>query len=214
METESAIGKGYGPIEVLIDFKEEKGDMGKEKRRLEDFPIVKYAPGEKILNAQRQHSITFILPFIYQAISAIFVLLLVFFFSFYVKNINLNFSSIVVTSYVVLVVVCTFSLFATFNFLSWFFRFYIITNKAIIHRHCFRIGGEYSETVYADKMHVQDVDRVAINVVYDYLKIQDVYVYFHKLEREEPFVFRTPANAQKIDDLIQGLIIESRNGQR
>lgn len=62
-------------------------------------------------------------------------------------------------------------------------------------------------------MHVQDVTRKATNTIYDYFKIQDVYVYFHKLERERPFIFKTPENAQQIDDLIQSLVIQS-NGER
>ena len=57
-------------------------------------------------------------------------------------------------------------------------------------------------------MHVQEIDRKPRNIFYDFLKIYDVYVYFHKLEKEEPFIFRNPQNSQKIEDVIEDLRTE------
>lgn len=181
------------------------------KKRLEDCEIVKCAPGEKVVNAQRQHPITFLGPLIAQLGIAIFILLVAYFFYIFYDTPTLYFYSRPILMFMILTVIATLLLFEIFNFLSWYYQFYVITNKAIVHRRSFRIGGEYSEEVYAEEMHVQEVVTMNTNPLYDFLKIQDVYVYFHKLEREEPFIFRMPEDAQIIDDIIQGLIVESRH---
>ena len=73
------------------------------------------------------------------------------------------------------------------------------------------MAGFYSESVMLNQMHQQRMERDSPNLIYDFLKIQDLYVYFHKLEREEPFVFKTPDDAQVLEDLLQGLIIKPDN---
>lgn len=182
------------------------------KERLEDYRIVKCSPGEKILNVQRQHPVAIAITLAIHLLITFLVLLILFLVYINAANFNTPFSSRIVISFITLSVICASLLLATYNFLFWYYRFYIITNKCIIHRHSFRIGGEYTETVYGEKMHVQDIDRVSTNFFYYLLRIQDVYVYFHRLEREEPFIFESPNDAQKIDDIIQGLANKSRNG--
>ena len=207
METASAMKKEDIPTEVLFDLKR-RGSIGNEKKKLEDFPIVKCAPGEKILIVQRRHKISLIGSVILETLISILVLFMLFSPIIFRNIITINFYNLTIALYIALTTISIFFLIEMYHFLLWYYELYTVTNKAIIHRHFFRIIGEYSETVYGDKMHVQDVARVATNAFYDYLKIQDVYVYFHKLERERPFIFKTPENAQEIDDLIQNLVTQ------
>lgn len=191
---------------VLFDLTEKRKGDSEKKIQLENFPIVKCVAGEKILCVQRQHPIEFIVPL---GLRIIVVLLIFFFLVFISPSIQqilpfaLNNSTFI--TYVILTILATLFVIETFNFLTWYYQFYIITNKAIIHRYSFRIGGPYSEVVFGDKMHIQDITRGAPNIIYDFLKIQDVYVYFHEIERKEPFIFKTPHNAQEIEDLLDSL---------
>lgn len=179
---------------------------------LEDFPIIKCAQGETILCVQRQHPIVLIAPMVLPIISSIIVLsILIFIPRFLPQTLPFPFYNPTLITYIILTIIAAVFLVETFTFMTWYYQFYIITNKAIVHRYCFRIAGAYSEAVFAEKMHVQDIVRNPPNIIYDFLKIQNVEVYFHKLEREEPFVFKTPGNAQGIEDLIQDLIIKGNN---
>ena len=213
MEARNIIGSENGTREVIFASKEEKENIKKDSKRLEDFPVVKCAPGEKILLVQRRHKISLIDSMFIETLIIIAALFAIFSPIIFKDFISLSFYNITLALYIAAVIISMFLLRAIHNFLAWYYQLYIVTNRAIIHRLFFRIVGEYSETVYGDKMHVQNVDRKATNTIYDYLRIQDVYVYFHKLEREEPFVFKTPENAQKVDDLIQSLVTQS-NGTR
>lgn len=178
-------------------------------KELKDYPIIKCAEGEKILCVQRQHPIVLIMPLVLPIIIFSLVLLsLVFFTPLLTQTLPFLIPTPTLTVYVALALLSLLLLIATFTFMTWYYQFYIITNKAIIHRNCFRLVGFYSEAVFGEKMHVQDILRNPPNLLYDFLKIQNVYVYFHKLEREEPFIFKTPENAQEIEDIIQSLIIQ------
>ncbi len=205
--------KEYSTTRVLFSPKEEKEDINKDKKRLKDYPVVRCAPGEKILLVQRQHIVSLLDSILLETIVVTIILLVIFSPIAFNIFLFLNFYNTTFALYLALTILSMFFLRNIYTFLHWYYQLYIITNKAIIHRSFFRIVGEYSETVYGDKMHVQDVTRKATNTIYDYFKIQDVYVYFHKLERERPFIFKTPENAQQIDDLIQSLVIQS-NGER
>lgn len=76
------------------------------------------------------------------------------------------------------------------------------------------MAGFYSESVMLNQMHEQRMERDSPNLIYDFLKIQDLYIFFHKLEREEPFIFKTPEDAQLLEDLLQELIIKPNNTQK
>ncbi|MEX2013055.1 MAG: hypothetical protein WD967_01485 [Candidatus Levyibacteriota bacterium] len=213
MEAKNIAGSENGTRRVIFESGHKKANTEKDEKRLEDYPIVKCAPGEKVLLVQRRHIVSLLDSIVLEGIITMVVLLAIFspiifnvflFFDFY----NLTFAL-----YIGLAVLSIFFTRSIYTFLHWYYQLYVITNRAIIHRSFFRIVGEYSETVYGDKMHVQDVTRKATNTIYDYFKIQDVYVYFHKLERERPFIFKTPENAQKVDDLIQSLVTQS-NGEK
>ena len=200
---------------VLFESTQEKVTTARKKQQLKDFPIIKCAEGEKILCVQRQHPIVLIAPMALSGIIALFVLSSLIFISLFLPQIfpfSLFNPTIIV--YITLTSISTLLVIETFTFMTWYYQFYIITNKAIVYRHCFRLTGDYSESVFGENMHVQDINRRPINILYDFLKIQDVYVYFHKLEREEPFIFKTPDNAQEIDDILDDLIIQSNNKRK
>ena len=175
-------------------------------KELEDYPVVKCVEGESILCVQRKHPVILIghlllLSFTILTIPFSFSLIL---FT-YPGLLNIVSASPVLIVYGVLALAAIFLVIAIYLFLSWYYHFYVITNKALIDRYSFRIGGPYSEVIFGDKMHVQEIDRKPRNIFYDFLRIYDVYIYFYKLEREEPFIFRNPQNSQEIEDLIEDL---------
>lgn len=185
-----------------------------EKERLEDLSIIRCAEGEKILCVQRQHPIALITPMFGQIIAFIFILSsLIFIFYSLVGLFPFTLSGSTLIALVTLAAISILLLTLTFTFMTWYYQFYIITNKAIVHRNSFRMAGFYSESVMLNQMHQQRMERDSPNLIYDFLKIQDLYVYFHKLEREEPFIFKTPDNAQLLEDLLQELVIKSDNTQ-
>lgn len=211
MKTENTVKKENSSTKVLFDFKK-RGNINKEKKRLEDFPIVKCILGEKILCVQRQHSIKLIAPLVLRTIVVLSILFPLFAISPSIQQIlPFALNNSVIIAYIMLTALSTFFVIEIFSFMTWYYQFYVITNKAIIHRYCFRIGGPYSEVVYHDKMHIQDVTRNSSNVIYDFLKIQDIYVYFHEIERKESFIFKTPSDAQAIEDLLD--LLEDNAGK-
>ncbi|GEM_PF-1896022 len=184
-------------------------DLAK-KKELKEYPIIKCAAGEKILCVQRQHPITLIAPLVLPIIIFSLALLSLVFLTLLLPQ-TFPLLTPTLTLYITLTMFSLLLLIETFTFMTWYYQFYIITNKAIVHRYSFRIASAYSEAVFGEKMHVQDIVRNPPNLLYDFLKIQDVYVYFHKLEREEPFIFKTPEDAQKIEDIIQDLITQTNH---
>ena len=183
---------------VLFDFA--------KKKKLEEYPIIKCQAGEKILCVQRKHPIVLVVPLVFPIIMFFFFLFSLVFLAPLLPQI----SSILtphLTLYTIVTMLCALLLIETFLFMDWYYQFYVITNKVILYRHCFRISGFYSEEVFFDKMHQREIRRDSQNILYDFLKIQDVYVYFNKLEQEEPFLFKTPENAQQIEDLLDNLTI-------
>ena len=182
--------------------------------KLEDYPVVKCVAGERIICVQRQHPVIFFEQTIVLTIS----LLAVPIFLLIISN------TLVAQSFPILkdpiFIVCTilfaisvYLVFEIYIFLNWYFHFYVITNKALTERFSFRIAGPYSEVVFGEKLHIQEIIRKPLNIVYDFLKIQDVYVYFHKQEKEEPFIFKSPQNSQQIEDELEKLIAQSRESE-
>lgn len=177
--------------------------------RLEDIPLIKCSPGEKVVCVQRRHKIALVGPLLFPIIGA-FIPFFIFMFIIQILPpwVTASFLNPTVLPYIIILSMSIILLLEVFNFMTWYYQFYIITNKALLHRHFFTIGGFYSEVVFLEEVHQQEIIRQPPNFIYDFLKVQDVYVYFHKLEREEPFIFQTPSNAQEIEDLIQDLTIK------
>jgi len=124
----------------------------KEKQRLVDFPIIKPGIAEHVLCIQRQHPIVFVTAAILQGVIALFLLAALFFIAFFLSDLQ-PFNNGIVLVDIALVIVSIFSVSIIFTFLTWYYQFYIVTNKSIIHRYCFRIAGPFSEIVYAERMH-------------------------------------------------------------
>lgn len=182
-------------------------------KELEDYPVVKCVEGEKIISVQRKHPI---ILFGHLLLLSTTILTIPFSFSLifftYPELLKMVIIGQVLIVYGgVLALTAIFLVIAIYLFLSWYYHFYVITSKALVDRYSFRLGGEYSEVVFGDKMHVQEIIRKPRNIFYDFLKIYDVYVYFHKLEKEEPFIFRSPQNSQKIEDVIEGLRVGEKD---
>lgn len=195
----------------MFELLEKKISKGIDKSRLEDFPIVKCVEGEKILLVQRQHPIIlfnklFLQVLLFAAIGISSISIIYTFLNIFPSV----FSNKILSFYIGLTILSAFFLGVIYTFMSWYFHFYIITNKAILVRYGFHITGPFSDAVFGEHMHIQQIIRNPQNMLYDFLKIEDVYVYFYKLEREEPFIFKTPSNPQAIEELLQDLIMDSK----
>jgi len=194
-----------------------KGEVSQqaEKKCLEDFPVIKPGVGEKILCVQRKHKIALIGSFVPPVLFIIFFLFLLIFVSGLLPQIILTIiHSWVFITYVILTVISWFLITMIFIYMTWYYEFYIITNRSILHRYCFRISGPYSDIVYGERMHVREITRVPPNLLCDFLKIEDVYIYFQKIEQEEPFIFNIPSDAQQIEDLLHDLAILRNKHQK
>jgi|SRR3989344_6479246 len=181
-------------------------------KSLESYPIVKCIDDEKIICVQRQHLIIFINKLIFSIFAALMFPVILLYVAYSIPQItSLTQANPVLFFDTLFTSLAIFLVLVIFLFLSWYYHFYIITSKAIIDRYSFRIMGPYSEVVFGDKMHVQEIIRRPTNMIYDFLKVHDVYVYFHKLEKEEPFIFLSPQNSQQIEDTIEDLISKSKD---
>ena len=156
---------------------------------LEDYPIVKCSEGEKILCVQRKHWMIllghlFLLFFTLMILPLSFVLISFSFPDLLIIFKENPFFLLFCLSFFISALLLT----TIYLFLSWYYHFYVITTKALIDRYLFRLGGPYSEIVYGETMHVQEIAREPRNIFYDFLRIYDVHIHFYKLEKEEPFV--------------------------
>lgn len=179
--------------------------------KLEDYPIVKCLDNERILCVQRQHLIILINQLL--VLSIIILIVPASLFLILTSLLNLIYTGIaspVLILYSIFAFISLFLVLAIYLYLNWYYHFYVITNKAIIDRYSFRIAGPYSEVIFGEQLHVQEIIRKPLNIFYDFLKINDVYVYFHKLEKEEPFIFSSPQDSQRIEDLIEDLSAKSK----
>lgn len=190
---------------VLFD----NSTQDRKVRRLEDIPLIRYSPGEKVICVQRRHKIALIGPLLFPIIGTLILFfILMFIIQILPPGVTASFLNPTIFAYIIILSTSLILLLEVFNFMTWYYQFYIVTNRALLHRHFFTIGGFYSEVVFLDEVHQQEIIRQPPNFIYDFLKVQDVYVYFHKLEREEPFIFQTPSNAQVIEDVLQDLTIK------
>ena len=214
----SSIHKEKNHGKTLFQFAEKTEIMTNKSRekRLEEFPVIKPGVGEKILCVQRKHPIALANAIIQQLFILLSILILILFTaSFLQTTLTIRTTTWVVSAYMVLFAVCLFSVSLIYIFMNWYYEFYIITNRSILHRNCFRLAGPYSDIVYIDKMHLREITRVPPNILYDFLKIEDVHLYFQKMQQEEPFIFKTPSDAQTIEDLVHDLaIIDNKDRRR
>lgn len=163
--------------------------------------FLKLFPDEKILCIQRQHWIVPLFPMMITII-LFFLALAAGIFLFFQKIFIIPQSiiwSLALTVFSFLIIS------EIYAFMYWYYQFYIITSKRILHIHFFRIGGYHSDEVFLEISPEREIDRRPPNVFYDLLGIENVFVYFHRAERPEPFIFQLPSNAEEIEALLEEL---------
>lgn len=167
-----------------------------------EFRGIKLFPQEEVLDIQRQHLIALLIPLsavVLLIVVVIGILMVLFRYFGYIED-----PLISITAILVMMVAFTFLLaLSTYIFLHWFFMFYIITNKRLMHVHFFRIGGFHLDEVLHERTDPLEIDREPKNFFLDFLGIEDIYVYFHRFERPEPFIFETPENSNRIEELLE-----------
>lgn len=181
----------------------------KEKTLLASFIEKREGVGEELLDVQRQHFIVVFFKFFFLIFLSILVIVALFF------EINYRyvlpewliplFSGKFLVGFT-LFMLSIFSTLGTYIFMRWYYQFYIITNKRVMHVHFFRLMGFYEEEIFFEKVTTERIDRNAPNILYDFLGIEDVYVYMLSIESAEPFIFKSPQNAQKIENILEKII--------
>jgi hypothetical protein len=176
-------------------------------KRLEDSNLIKLLPDEKILSVQRQHWLVIfgrmIFP-LFVAVVALIIALILPLDNLYALLPN----ALYLKTFFTLSVICLLFAVVIYEYLSWYYQFYIVTSRCLMHIHFFRIGGFFFEEVFLDQMMQQEITRRAPNLFFDVLGIYDVYVEFSQLDRPEPFIFKSPSDSQYIEDLVENLTIE------
>ena len=107
---------------------------------LENYPVVKCVDGERIICVQRKHPIILfghllLLIFTILTIPISFSLIIFAYPDFF----NLLISRVFMI-YSILLLTTIFLVIAIYLFLSWYYHFYVITNKTLVDRYSFRIG--------------------------------------------------------------------------
>lgn len=167
---------------------------------------LQFFPHEETFYVQREHVIALFFP----AIAIFFATVLT--ISFIYATIHFRYIEglfyVILVLFLSLAALTLLSTFAVYTFMHWFYQFYIITNKRLIHIHYFRVGGFHLDEVFYLQTKPTEVERQPRNFLLDFLGIEDVSVYFKNLERTIPFVFENPADSGKIEKLIEEHLLE------
>lgn len=191
---------------------EESGGIFNEEEEIKLLSIFmqgKLVADEKLLEVQRQHSIVifFKLAFLI-AFSACLVGIAFLEFK-YGAGLPSGIAELYNSKFVIglsMFILSFFSTLGCYIFMRWYYQFYIITNKRLMHIHFFRLMGFYEEEIFFAKVTTERIDRTTSNILYDLLGIEDVYVYMLTIESVEPFIFKSPQNAQKIEKVLDQII--------
>lgn len=171
-----------------------------------DIKGIQFFPGEEIYYAQREHIIVLFFPF------AIFFLVALLIISFVLSAFRFGYIQnhfyFILALLLALALLCLLSTFAVFAVMRWFYQFYIITSKRLIHIHFFRIGGFHLDEVFYLRTRPTEVERSPRNFLLDFLGIEDVFVHFKNLERTIPFIFEMPVDSEQIEKLLEERLLE------
>ena len=177
----------------------------KKTKKLEEIINIKMHGNESIIEARRQHPIVLLAP-------SLIILFLIFttLFPFFANSFQslINIPNVVLIEYA-LTMICLILVLLTYSYMYWYYQFYVVTNKCLFHKHFFRIGGYYSEEVFLETSPERDITRGASNFFYSLIDIDDVTVAFQRAGLGD-FVFKTPQNAQKIEDALEEVVIGSK----
>lgn len=166
--------------------------------------IVKLHSKEKICEVQRQHIVALLIPASLIIVGGIILILLPLILN---TQKIIPFSSLIIV-YFFLFVGSLVPVLLTFVFMFWYYQFYIITTRCIMHRHFFRLGGYYSEEVFLETSPEREIIREASNYLFGLLDIEDVIVYFQRPGLEN-FTFKMPENPQKIEDSLEQVCLDT-----
>lgn len=167
---------------------------------LESFTGIKLFPGEQVLDVQREHWLIVALPIAisFSCIAFIAVCLIL------IITTNFFDQSFIISTIFLSIAAMSFLInFSMQTFMKWFYQFYVITSKRLAHIHYFRFGGFHLDEIFHQQITPLEIDKNPQNFIFDFIGIEDVYVYFRRLERPEPFVFRVPQNAEIIEELLE-----------
>lgn len=165
-------------------------------------PLIKLLPEEEVVAIQRQHVVAFLVPV---AGLVITFAVLLFGTGLVLQQINLAAVSALML-YAFLLLLELFVSMGLYLFAYWYYQFYVITNQRLLHIHFFRLGGFHMDEVAYGNVPKAEVECKPSNPFYDLLGVEDVYVYFRRTDRPEPFAFIAPANAQVIENLLEEIV--------
>lgn len=175
------------------------GSNGKHLQGIELFP------NEEAFYVQREHVIVLFFPavaiFLVTFLTIGFVLA-----AFYFQYIQ-DLFYLILMLLSALVLLSALSTYAVYTFMQWFYQFYIITSKRLIHIHYFRIGGFHLDEVFYIQTRPLEIGRHPQNFLLDFLGIEDIFVHFKNLERTVPFIFQMPPDPDKIEQLLEGSLL-------
>ncbi len=171
-----------------------------------DFKGLQFFPEEEVLDVQRQHVATLIIPLML-IIFSIFLTIGFVAGLFYFQGTQES-AYVIFLLPLTAAVLSLLSMFVIYLFMRWFYQFYIITSKRLIHIHYFRIGGFHLDEVFYLQTKPTEMERRPQNFFLDFLGIEDVSVYFKNLERTIPFVFNAPPDSAKIEALLEKHLLD------
>ncbi len=170
----------------------------KDKQPTSKDIVIKLYPKERVVEIQRQHIISLFLP-----VAAVIILILVTILSLFLLELQ-KFISVpnIIKIEVALIAINFCLVFTFFSFMYWFYQFYIITNRAIIHRFFFRFGGSHSEEVFLEASPEREILLESESPIFSLLGIEDVKVFFQRPGLGE-FVFKIPENPEGIENALE-----------
>src|SRR3954451_10300985 len=128
---------------------------------------IKLLPGEKIYTIQRKHLISMVLPLASGvAIIAMLIATSIIVFWLYPVVSPLFFIDVMLIILSILIV------FIMSTIMYWFYQFYVITNKRILHIRFFQIQGKLSDEMFFTKNTKIKVSRVATNLIHNILNVE------------------------------------------
>lgn len=172
---------------------------------LKHFTGIKLFPSEQILDVQREHWLIVAIPI---SLSLGFIVTILVSLSFVTTKVDLGKDILALVTLLTVAVTSFFINLAVYAFMQWFYQFYIITNKRIAHIHYFRFGGFHLDEVFHQQVNPLEIDKNPPNFFFDFLGIEDIYVYFKKMDRPEPFIFKVPQNAEVIAELLESYTLQ------
>jgi hypothetical protein len=178
-----------------------QGSVLSTNKSLLAFDGIKLFDNEEIFEVQRQHIITLLTPFFVVAvflISGISLLFSFFHSKYFFESFYFSSALLFTAAFISFI-----QIFIIYTFMSWFYQFYIITSKRLIHVCFFRVGGFHLDEVFHRQTTPLEIDRHPQNFILDLLGIEDLYVYFQRFERPEPFIFKTPKDHIKLGELLE-----------